>query len=204
MEKYKICPVCGIRNNPLFLECADCETDLQNVGVTDGASDPNQTPPQPDPAPAEMVRLCDCGAKNPVQARKCAVCGEDISTVMPTPDRQVDERCCILASLDGSYAYDIPEGNTLIGREKEMKSYLESKLYVSRIHGELIRDPKTNALSIRGCNATNGIYINNRRMTGDGTVRLTDGDEIGLGGNEQNGTRQEDAAYFVVRIRACT
>ena len=30
------------------------------------------------------------------------------------------------------------------------------------------------------------------------------GDEVALGGNQQNGTRQEEAAYFIVRIGSCT
>ena len=33
---------------------------------------------------------------------------------------------------------------------------------------------------------------------------LKDGDEIGLGGNSQNGQRQNEAAYFVIRIGSCT
>ena len=208
MKKYKICPVCGAHNNPLFLECADCETDLQSVPVTDEASEALVNPPQPEPTQPEMVRICDCGAKNPVQARRCSACGEDISTVMPTPDTETaaepEPPCCVLASLDGSYAYDIPEGTTLIGRENEMKEHLADKPYVSRTHGELIRDPETGAVSIRGKNATNGIFINNRRIGGEDTVTLNDGDEVALGGNQQNGTRQEEAAYFIVRIGSCT
>lgn len=28
MEKFKICPVCGMRNKPNMIECLGCETDL--------------------------------------------------------------------------------------------------------------------------------------------------------------------------------
>ena len=35
-------------------------------------------------------------------------------------------------------------------------------------------------------------------------VKLNDGDEFGLGGITINGNRQEQAAYFLVRIGACT
>ena len=35
MGKYKVCPVCGAHNNPLLLECSECETDLQNIPVID-------------------------------------------------------------------------------------------------------------------------------------------------------------------------
>ena len=35
-------------------------------------------------------------------------------------------------------------------------------------------------------------------------TKLTDGDEVGLGGIRINGSRQEQAAYFLVRIGSCT
>lgn len=33
MEKYKICPTCGIQNPPTMLECIECETDLTGVPI---------------------------------------------------------------------------------------------------------------------------------------------------------------------------
>ena len=88
MVKYKVCPVCGMRNNPLYLECSECESDLQNVPVMDEETEQAQGGGQAAPAeqPAAMVRICDCGAKNPVQARRCSACGDDISFIVPTPD----------------------------------------------------------------------------------------------------------------------
>ena len=145
MEKYKVCPVCGTHNNPLFLECSDCETDLQNIPVVDeemerlaeqqnseGAADPSPTAP--------MVRVCDCGAKNPVQARRCSACGEDISMIVPTPDSATAVQRYVFSSLDGDFAYEIKEGVTVIGRENAMREYLSSKPYVSRKHAELNLD----------------------------------------------------------------
>lgn len=35
MEKFKICPVCGMRNKPNMIECLGCETDLTSVKATD-------------------------------------------------------------------------------------------------------------------------------------------------------------------------
>ncbi|MGN1108725.1 MAG: FHA domain-containing protein [Oscillospiraceae bacterium] len=45
---------------------------------------------------------------------------------------------------------------------------------------------------------TNFTYVNNVRISS--RQELHDGDEIGLGGNSAEGTRQEGAAYFTVRI----
>lgn len=213
MEKYKVCPVCGTHNNPLFLECSDCETDLQNVPVIDesmelAAQNKGQTTDTV-PASAPMVRVCDCGEKNPVQARRCSACGEDISMIVPTPDTASVEACTpavqqfLLSSLDGAFAYEVQNGTTVIGRENEMREYLATKPYVSRKHAELNLDIDAGILTIKNCNTTNYTFVNNTMISGDSSVELKDGDEVGLGGNQQNGSRQPEAAYFLVRIGSC-
>lgn len=213
IRKYKVCPVCGAHNNPLFLECSGCEADLQNIPVVDeemeraisqgGARNVGED------SASVMVRVCDCGAKNPVQARRCSKCGEDISMIIPTPDIAVapDDvpaiQHYVLSSLDGSFAYEIKEGCTVIGREHEMQEYLLSKPYVSRKHAELSLDTAAAILKIKNCSTTNYTFVNNQMLSGDMTAELKDGDEIGLGGNVQNGSRQPEAAYFRVRIGSC-
>lgn len=207
MEKYKICPVCGIRNDPLYLECLECESDLQNVPVMDAAMEryaEQAASAVPEVCSASsVVRVCDCGAKNPVQARRCSVCGEDISMIVPTPDTVMETVRYVLSALDGGYTYEVCEGTHMIGREHEMREYLGAKPYVSRRHAELSLDASVGKLTIRNCSATNYTFINNRMLSGDVSAELRDGDEIGLGGNEQNGTRQSEAAYFTVRIGTC-
>lgn len=208
MEKYKVCPVCGTHNNPLFLECSGCEADLQNVPVVDESVE--RAAVQSDSKPAEattttpMVRVCDCGTKNPVQARRCSACGEEISMIVPTPDTPPVAQQYLLSSLDGAFAYEIREGSTVIGRENEMCEYLTSKPYVSRKHAILDLDTASATLTIKNCNTTNYTFVNNEMISGDMPVKLSDGDEIGLGGNNQNGLRQPEAAYFYVRIGSCT
>ena len=213
MEKYKVCPVCGLHNNPLFLECSDCEADLQNIPVVDEEIERMAAPSGAQGAettlPTSMVRVCDCGAKNPVQARRCSECGEDVSTIIPTPDvtatpsDAMSVQQYVLSSLDGTFAYEIKEGCTVIGRENEMREYLSSKPYVSRKHAELNLDSTAAILTIKNSNTTNYTFVNNQMISGDMTTELKDGDEIGLGGNEQNGSRQAEAAYFLVRIGTC-
>lgn len=210
MAKYKVCPVCGAHNNPLFLECSECETDLQNVPVVDEemehaaseSAEKSDNSPKASDTP-RMVRVCDCGAKNPVQARRCQVCGDDISMIMPTPDTEEQAPKFVLSSIDGKYAFDIHPGHTIIGRENAMKEYLASKPFVSRKHAELILS-EDNRLTIKNCNATNFTFVNNEEIQADLAVELHNGDEIGLGGNVIDGERQEEAAYFTVRIGSCT
>lgn len=208
MEKYKVCPVCGTHNIPLYLECSECEADLQNVPVVDEsveqAAAQNDSKPVDTNTTTQMVRVCDCGAKNPVQARRCSACGEEISMIVPTPDTAPAVQQYLLSSLDGAFAYEIKEGSTVIGRENEMREYLTSKPYVSRKHAILDLDTASATLTIKNCNTTNYTFVNNEMISGDIPVKLSDGDEIGLGGNEQNGSRQAEAAYFYVRIGSCT
>lgn len=208
MEKYKICPYCGKHNPPKMLECVQCETDLSNIRVVDDEimqktmSEKAEAPETPESSEPKMIRTCDCGAHNPVNARKCAVCGEDISDIVPEPvmEEAQDNLHYVLAALDGTYAYEIVETPAVIGREGLMNEYLSGKSYVSRRHAEISREDTH--LFVRNLSQTNYTYVNNKKIP-EGNHELHDGDEIGLGGNVQNGSRQTEAAYFQVRIGSC-
>ena len=207
MQKYKICPSCQTKNDPKLLECTACEADLTRVRITDEESERLQETVTPSPAEsAPMIRLCDCGEKNPPNARKCRACGEEISDVTPTPDTSVEMETSdaapeyVLTSLDGAYALrlDVPE--TVVGRAEAMREYLAAKPYVSRVHARFtLRD---GALWIENLSGTNFTYVNNVRITGK--TALKDGDEVGLGGLALDGARQSGAAYLLVRISPCT
>ena len=202
MKKYKVCPYCGRHNLPKMLECIQCETDLSNVRVVDEDTENKETVNEEVEVVSRMIRLCDCGFKNAVNARKCGNCGEDISDIIPTEDKEVEQTSihCIIASLDGEYSYEIVESAFCIGREAGMSEYLAMKPYVSRQHAELIKDG--DKFYIRNISQTNFTYLNNIKISQD-MCELHDGDEIGLGGNSVNGNRQQDAAYFQVRIGSC-
>ena len=208
MAKYKICPVCGEHNEPYMLECSKCETDLSSTRIldedTEKAQSEQNSKENVSSSTAKMIRLCDCGFKNPVQSRKCQSCGEDISMVVPSPDEAETEETnkFIISSLDGSFAYEFVSESTVVGRENELQDYLGDKSYVSRRHAEFkIIDGK---LYVFNFSKTNYTYINNVKIEDDNPKELKDGDEIGLGGNSQNGQRQNEAAYFVIRIGSCT
>ena len=208
MEKYKICPACGKHNTSTMLECLFCETDLTGVRILDKETEEMLNQPVDAPAPAEeteMVRICEeCGAINRVSDRKCVSCGEDISDIIPVPrtsSKNTHAPQFILSSVDGAYAYQITENTTDVGRECEMKEYLQDKRFVSRMHARFILDG--DKLVISNLSSTNYTFVNNERISGD-QQQLHDGDEIGLGGYAVNGERQSNAAYFVVRIGSCT
>lgn len=202
MEKYKICPSCHEKNEPTLLECIYCEADLTRVKITDEESERMQENNSiAEQQTAELVRLCECGAKNPPNARKCSSCGEDISDITPTPDtaEKPAETTFILSSTDGQYAYKLTSDEIIIGRENVMSEYLSVKSYVSRSHARL--SIINGELFIENMSNTNFTYVNNQKITEK--TRLNDGDEIGLGGTNINGKSQSMAAYFLVRIGQC-
>lgn len=203
MEKYKVCPLCGTHNDPTMLECVDCESDLSGVAIVDKETELKQKESVSGPVEQQkqLIRLCDCGNKNLVQARKCTNCGEDISDIVPTEDTQEEKQHFVLETLDGEYAFEVEQPLTTIGRECEMEDYLKRKPYVSRKHAELIRDDTK--LFIKNLSGTNFTYVNNQKILANENTELHDGDEIGLGGIEKNGSRQSEAAYFIVRIGTC-
>ena len=200
MSKYKICPSCGTHNLPTIFECIECETDLTSVRAVDELSEQMYTEVKTVQTTGKMIRLCDCGAKNPPSARKCSECGEDISDIIPTPDKEETAVHYVLTSTDGKYAFELNESSVIIGRESIMKEYLSSKSYVSRNHAELsFSDGK---LYIKNLSKANGTYVNNVKID-DEVHELHDGYAVSLGGCEINGKRQENAAYFLVRIGSC-
>ena len=199
MNKYKICPSCGTHNPPTVFECIECETDLTAVRAVDEDSEKIQTEKSEKTTGGKMVRICDCGARNLPSARKCSVCGEDISDILPVPSDEENLRY-VLTSADGEYAFEITDAAVVIGRENAMREYLSPKIYVSRNHAELtISDGR---LMIKNLSKANGTYVNNNKL-GDDLQELKDGDELSQGGCVVNGSRQANAAYFLVRIGSC-
>lgn len=203
MEKYKVCPSCKTKNEPTLLECINCEADLTMVKITDEETEKmlEENAATQSTATVSWVRVCECGAKNPANARKCCSCNEDISDITPVPDdvKKQNVFTYVLSSLDGQYAYKMNTDEVVVGRENIMKEYLSAKSYVSRAHAKLFLEE--GMLYIENMSNTNFTYVNNMKISGK--AKLQDGDEVGFGGMNINGKRQEQAAYFLVRIGQC-
>lgn len=214
MKKYKLCPSCGTRNAPAVFECKNCEADLTMVKITDEETEKTKRMPAgyaaEQPSAAKRIRVCECGAVNPSNARKCSVCGEDISDITPInsikekgegqgEQKDQKDRDYVFASLDGGYSYKVAAGEVILGRENAMGGYLSGKPYVSRAHARLSLGE--DGLYIENLSGTNYTYVNDRKITE--RTKLQDGDEVGLGGANVNGRRQDQAAYFQVRIGQC-
>lgn len=198
MEKFKICPVCGMHNKPNMIECIACETDLTSVKATDEATEQAKITPQENTSEnveEKYVRICDCGCINSATAKKCVECGEDISDIAPILQSENNTCKYVMTSLDGEYAYEIKDGTVILGRENEMKEYLADKAYVSRQHAKIMKE--NDKVYIENLSNTNFTFVNNQRITEKTELHIDD--EIGLGGNETNGSRQSEAAYLILR-----
>ena len=204
LEKYKLCPMCQEHNPPSLLECRKCETDLTGVKVADSTTEQSSEAPIPvqDSETQKIFRLCDCGEKNPPQARKCRACGEDISDLIPERhEADALPFSYALHALDDSFQVTIDKPVIIIGREVELKEYLASKGYVSRQHAKLTIVAQK--VFIENLSNTNNTYVNNILIPNDHPTALNDADEIGLGGISISEKRQEQAAYFIFRVQPC-
>lgn len=198
MEKFKICPVCGMHNKPNMIECIGCETDLTSVKATDEATEQAKITAQENTSEnveEKYVRICDCGCINSATAKKCVECGEDISDIAPILQSENNTCKYVMTSLDGEYAYEIKDGTAILGRENEMKEYLADKAYVSRQHAKIMKNG--DKVYIENLSNTNFTFVNNQKIAEKTELHVDD--EIGLGGNETNGSRQSEAAYLILR-----
>lgn len=206
LTKYKVCPECGKHNAPNLLECRFCEADLTGCKVVDKATETAAPASEEKPATTSektvLVRICDCGAENAPQARKCKACGEDISDIISERVSVTEKRPFTfeLRSVDGSFSVSLDQVVTVIGREAQLKEYLSSKVYVSRQHAKLT--VVAEKVFIENLSQTNKTFVNNEEVPSDTPTSVNNGDEIGLGGKVINGTRQENAAYFVFQVKA--
>lgn len=202
MSKLKICPECGTKNPPNAIECKHCDWDLMNVPVTDEQQKASKKAAKETISDKNsLARVCsECGTKNPPNARKCLNCGEDISDVIPTadtaptPEPEIKSAVFVLRSLDDRITFKIDHDNITFGREHELKDYLAAKIFVSRRHCQFTLE--NGELFVEDLKSANGTYVNNQKIFQK--TKLAKSNEVGLGGAVFNGSRQDNAAYFLV------
>lgn len=93
-------------------------------------------------------------------------------------------------------------GSNAIGEVLDGKYALKSKMNISTGEADLYICTDGTGDFVAKIYRRNFTYLNNMKIPQD-MCELHDGDEIGLGGNSVNGNRQQDAAYFQVRIGSC-
>lgn len=205
-NRVKLCvnPNCWEVNPSNVAECMACGTSLINVKAilkekiddeilkkkekTEVISVDNED---------AMVRICDCGHSNAANLRVCEKCGEVISDITPIPQSLVS-KTFIFQTLDEAFSYKFRPDISIVGREHQMQEYLLDKSFVGRKHAEI--RVVVNGLLIKALKSTNGTYVNNEKLNENEWYALNDGDEVAFGGKVIGGKRQNEAAYFKVRI----
>lgn len=195
MERYKICPNCKTHNEPDSIECIECEEDLTSVKISTKEAIASNDVIHIE-SDIQMCKVCFCGEKNPPNARKCTKCNADLTFVPLSKDDSTKKLKVYLQSIDGSYTFQLTDGINVIGRENLMSEYLLEKSYVSRKHAEIEIVEHLVKIKNHGINYT---FVNNENI-GEDTVELQNGDSVSFGGRENNGTKDIEAAYFVLRI----
>ena len=193
LTKYKVCPECGKHNSPNLLECRYCEADLTGVKVVDNAAEE---------ADSKTADAGSASVHNAPQARKCKICGEDISDIIPV---QVEKKVkpsftYELKSYDGAFSITIDKPLVVLGRESELKEYLQTKVYVSRQHARLT--VVADKVFVENLSRTNKTFLNNEEIPDGTPTAIHNGDEIGLGGKVIDGSRQDKAAYLVFQVKS--
>jgi hypothetical protein len=130
---------------------------LANAGTVPAA------PAPPKPAPPQKIILDDA-APTP------------LTSAPPAP---VPSAATGIPRLigDGGDVLDLPEGETVVGREVGLGLSLVGESTVSRRHAALIRTGST--VVVRDLGSTNGTLVNNAPLTGDSTLRPGDSVQFG-------------------------
>ncbi len=132
-----------------------------------GADLPQAPAADPDPAPITPIK--------PEPMQQIILDSAPVAPVAPTPTPTGTPR---LIATDGS-AFDLPEGETTVGREFGNGLVVPSDT-VSRRHASLLKSGSTVSVTDHG--STNGSWVNGMKV--GGTVSLNPGDQVRFGSIE--------------------
>ena len=210
IKSYKICPSCNHHNPLEFIECENCEADLQGVKVTledDEVKVKKEEKVEVKEQVVEnrptLVKVCpSCNNINKANAKACNKCNFDLTLVIatiPSNNKSVEVK---LVSDDNECEIKIDSNYVLIGRSLSKYPYLENKGCVSRRHIKLTYF--NGKLEIKNCEPADPnrpviTFVNEKLLAENEKITLKDGDLIGLGGENTN--KYEKAAYFKVVIK---
>lgn len=214
--KIKICPKCQQENSDTARTCVSCKADLRTVRPKDAGFVRKMK--EEEKSDLKQYKECpECRHKNPANSNKCANCGESLVGELVKTDaapevehteakkpaekpasgatavnRDVLDQIW-LVTTDNIFKYQIPDGETILGRQNVGAEYFSVKDFVGRTQARITRMGEM--VMIEDLNSTNGTYVNGERLEAGVPKRITTSDTIGLGGNHVSQTR---AAFFKI------
>ena len=143
--------------------------------------------------PLKQYKECpECHHKNHANSNKCENCGESLlgelvktATGATALNKEVLNQVW-LVSIDNIFRYQLPDGETVLGRLNVGADYLTVKDYVGRTHARITKMGEL--VMIEDLNSTNGTYINGERIPAGKPRKIEETDTIGLGGNNVSQT----------------
>ncbi len=152
MNLVKICPTCGAENDINETLCEQCMANISEISPKDTDADIPMEAPEADNA-TDNHRHEDSSA-----------------TVIER------RRLLRFTATDGSGGFEVSNG-AVIGREAEGNEYLKNYMTVSRRHARLSFN---GSWMIEDLNSSNGIYVNEVRISQSQPCKIKDNDIIAL------------------------
>lgn len=123
------------------------------------------------------TKVCPtCGTVNDSSEMMCTRCMADISAVIPgsANDKKAEDKIYL---WHGTEKIEIKNGD-IIGRDNKWNNYLENYKTVSRKHAMF--SYQNEKWLVEDCGSTNGTYVNDKDIRGNGKTELKKGDKIGM------------------------
>lgn len=200
IKSYKICPECGHRNLPEWIECEKCEADLQRVKVSLENSF-MKVKSNEEKSFDDLQKICPtCQYSNKANAKVCEKCQEDLTLIIAQNSLKKAKRMKLISD-DELCEINIDSDYILLGRVISKYPYLATKGCVSRKHAKIMFF--NDKLTIKNCEPIDKnrpviTFINDQLLKENERRELKNGDWIGFGGKVSQ--KYEHAAYFRVVI----
>lgn len=181
MNEYRICNICGRKNDVNVIIC-NCGNNMLNVSITQDEDNNDSNSDEP------RRFVCKfCGEEIDELDKICPFCdaalSEDISS----------ENVYYFVSDDGKEQI-IPAGISIFGRDNLMKEYLQGKYYVSDSHFTINYDDKIEITD----HSLNGTFVNGLKLPKNEKRELHLNDNIGMGGISE---QHDKYGYYVTLMK---
>ena len=185
MARVRICPTCGHENAVAAIRCAQC-------GVAIARISPIEVAPPPPEAPAGNPTCPHCEATLPPDRATCPYCGE---ALRPPP-------CIVITWPWGEQPLD---RELIVGRDpaaSPLADRLAAYDNLSRRHARL--RPAAEGLWIEDLGSTNGVFVDERRLTPHQPVLLAASGALRLAKDFRATVRMELPLLIPIPVRSPT
>lgn len=172
MARVRVCPTCCFENALSVIRCRQCGVSVAQVSLTEAA----------------LPALAESTEKTPVPCAKCEALIPAESTVCPYCGESLGMKARLI--LEWPWGEAAIDQELIVGRDPEISplaAQLQKYGNLSRRHARLW--PAADGVWIEDLGSTNGVFVNEKRLTPHQPLLLTENGQVRL------------AKDFVVRVR---